>query len=506
MILDSFFLLFEADASKLNKGLDESDKRAKQTTQQVKDLDAAAYKMGERLGGAIRTFGGALLGMLAARQLLASFSDAVIQADQLDESAKALGLATEELSAYSDAIKEAGGTQEGFIGSLNTLNTALATMETTGKSKATPFLKEMGINLDSVANKGKTAFDFLPQIADAFATMGRQESIAMGKKIGFDMGTIMMLQGGRRELEALIKKHKELGVVTEKQGEIAAAYRDSLDDFRHSLRSLWLGMAEAVLPIVTRIVGAFTSLVTWVRENHHFVIGVFVALGAVLAKLLLPLIISTVAAVVGLLAPFAGVIAVVGLLATAFALLYDDVMNFLEGNDSLIGQLLKKFPMLAQVFYIVGAVAKEIAGVIASAFELAGQGILALWDHIATRVKALWEYVKTFGSFVSGLAGKAWGAIQSHQFAAPDTAPGVAAGVAAGQALLGAAGASPINAQTSNSVTTKRGGDRTSSVNINKVEVSTQATDGPGIARSIGGALSSQMSQVSANYDDGVAA
>jgi len=506
MILDSFFLLFEADASKLNKGLDESDKRAKQTTQQVKDLDAAAYKMGERLGGAIRTFGGALLGFVAARQLMASFNDAVMQADQIDETAKALGLATEELSVYSDAVKEAGGSQEGFVGSLNALNTALATMETTGKSKATPFLKEMGINLEAVANKGKTAFDFLPQIADAFATMGRQESIAMGKKIGFDMGTIMMLQGGRRELEALIKKHKELGVITEKQGEIAADYNDSLDDFRHTLRTTWLSMSEVILPVVTRVMNAFTSLVTWARENHHFITGVFLAIGAVIGKMLLPMMIRLAVATAVAFAPYLLIGAVIAGVAAAFALLYDDIMNFLEGNDSLIGQLLEKFPMLAQVFYIIGAVAREVAGVIASAFELAGAGILAMWDHIATRVKALWEYVKTFAAFVGGIASKLGGALMSHQFAAPDSAPGVAAGVSAGQALLRGAAASPINSQTSSSITNRRGGDRTSSVKIDKVEVNTPATDGAGIAKSIGGALSSQMSQVSANFDDGVAA
>lgn len=506
MILDAFYLLFEADASKLTKGLDDADKRAKKTTDQVKDLDEAAYKMGERLGSSLRKLGGAVLGLVAARQLMTSFNSAVLQADQLDETSKALDVNIELLSAYSDAVKEAGGTAEGFQGSIRALNQQLAMFATTGKTKAAPFLKELGIDLDAAANKGKTAFDFLPQIADAFEQMGKQESMAMGQKIGFDIGTIMMLQGGRRELDALIKKHKELGVITKKQGEIAAAYNDSLDDFRHTLRTTWLSLGEAVLPVVTRVINALSGLVTWTRENHHFVTGLLLGIAAVIGKAVLPALIRMAVATVIAFAPYFLIGAVIAGVAAAFALLYDDVMNFLEGNDSLIGQLLQKFPMLAQVFAIIGAVATEIAGVIEAAFKLAGGAILVMWDHITERVMALWGYVKQFGGFVAGLAGKIGGALSNHQFAAPDAAPGVAAGVSAGQAMLGSAARSPINSQTSNSVTNKTGGSRSTSVDVRKVEVHTQATDGAGIAKSIGGALSSQMSQVATNYDDGVAA
>ena len=32
------------------------------------------------------------------------------------------------------------------------------------------------------------------------------------------------------------------------------------------------------------------------------------------------------------------------LLAAAFALVYDDIMNFIDGNDSMIGRILDKYP------------------------------------------------------------------------------------------------------------------------------------------------------------------
>jgi tetrahydromethanopterin S-methyltransferase subunit G len=504
-LLDSFFILFEADASKLNKGLDESDKRARKTTDEVKKLDDAAYKMGERLGNSIKTLGGALVGFIAARSLMASFNASVMEADKMDESAKALGVATEELSAYSDAVKEAGGTTEGFQGSLRALNQSLAMAATTGKSRATPFLKEMGIDLDNVKNKGKTAFDFLPQIADAFATMGKQESLAMGQKIGFDVGTIMMLQGGKRELEALIQKHKELGSITTKQGEIAAKFNDQLDDARHALRSVWLGIAEAVLPVVTSIVGGFTTVIQFVRRHSDFFIGFFGAIATVITAVLLPSLYRMAAAVVIAFAPFFVVGAVIAGLATLFALLYDDVMAFLAGQDSLLGKMLERWPVLGRIFQGLADIVRAVAAAVLDAFNTMGTGIAAVWGDLTAKVRAFFDFVKAGAALVKGIAGALVGAFTGGGRPGA-TSPQVMQGVAAGQSALGLAGSSPISSQTSNSISNTRGGNRSTTVQVGKVEVQTQATDAAGISKAIGGTMQTQLSQAVDNFDDGVAA
>ncbi len=38
--------------------------------------------------------------------------------------------------------------------------------------------------------------------------------------------------------------------------------------------------------------------------------------------------------------PIIAIIAVIALLAAAFAIVYDDIMNFIDGNDSMIGRIL----------------------------------------------------------------------------------------------------------------------------------------------------------------------
>jgi len=80
-ILDTFFLLFEADASALDKGLTEARAKAKKTTEEVQKTDAAAFKMGQSLGNAIAQAGGAILAGLSIRAMAQALMTAADAAD-----------------------------------------------------------------------------------------------------------------------------------------------------------------------------------------------------------------------------------------------------------------------------------------------------------------------------------------------------------------------------------------------------------------------------------------
>lgn len=395
-ILDTFFLLFESDASKLDKGLEESRRKAKQTTEEIKKTDEAAYKLGESIGSAIRQLGGFVAGYLAVRTLADSFWQAVKAADKLDETADRLDVNIEALSAYGDAVKIAGGTLEGFIGSIESLNNNLAVLEVTGKSRAAPFLKQLGIDMESAGNKGKTAMDLLPQIAGALEDMGKQEGAALARKLGLDAGTIMLLQQGKQGMEELIRRQKELGVVTKAQGEAAGKWNDQLDDTRHAFRSLWLDIGLQVLPALTWVVKKFEELALWARENKTFLVGLMIAIGSAIAIFALPPLIAMAAAALVAAAPFLLLAAIVGAIATAFALLYDDVVNFMEGNDSLIGQIFDKYPAVREAVDNIGEGFKWLAETVLSVMAIIGQVWGLTWD-------AMWAVAQGVAALVSGI-------------------------------------------------------------------------------------------------------
>ena len=395
-ILDTFFLLFESDASKLDKGLDDSRRKAKQATEEIKKTDDAAYQLGERIGVAIRQLGGLVAGYLAVRTLADSFWQATQAADKLDETAGRLDVPIETLSAYGDAVKIAGGTTEGFVSSIESLNNNLAMLEVTGKSRAAPFLKQLGIDMESAANKGKTAVELLPQIAAGLDKMGKQEGAALARKLGLDAGTIMLLQMGEREMSDLIRRQKELGVVTKEQGETAAKFNDTMDDTRHAFRSLWLDIGMAVLPALTWVVQKFQDLALWARENKTFLVGLMIAIGSAIAIFAIPPLLAMAAAALVAAAPFLLLAAIVAGIATAFALLYDDVVNFMEGNDSLIGQIFDKYPAVKEAVLSIGEAFGWLSDTVQSVMAIIGQVWKLTWD-------GMWAVLEVVGALVSGV-------------------------------------------------------------------------------------------------------
>lgn len=552
-ILDTFYTLFKADTTELDKGLADSRKNAKATAEELKATDLAARKLGESIGRSIREFATLAAGYLAVRSLSDSFMQAVDAADKLDESTSRLGLNIEEISAWGDVVKKNGGSVDTFIGSIEALNKGLSAMEVTGKSRVAPFLLELGIDLEAVGNKGKNALELLLPIADAMEGMDKQKSAAIGQKLGLDQGTIATLQQGRREVEELIRREKELGVITKEQGEIAGKFGDQLDDTRHAFRSLWLEVSTSVLPALQWFVKKFEEVATFMRNNKSFIVGLMIAIGAAIAVFAIPPLLSMAAAAVVALAPFLLIGAAVAAIGVAFALAYDDVMNFIEGNDSLIGQFLEEFPVIGEilkgigdyfgwlsetiadvgqilwtafgmVFQAVGTVVGGIfsfwlekLGFIGEAFGALGtvvSGIFLYWIDLIT------QFLNKFGGIV-GIAKAIGGAISGGLGAAKD-ALGIAPrtngrqesgtggaygvpGLAQGKQALAIAGATPLASQTSNSIGGARTSNKTSTVKIDNVNVQTQATDAAGISKSIGDTMSAQMRAASANADDGVA-
>jgi hypothetical protein len=520
-ILDTFFLLFEADASKLDDALGKTRKKGKDTADELSHVDAVARKLGHTLGDQLRQLGGALLGALAVRAMSEQMMAAAEHADKLNESAERLGLNIEQLSAWGDLTKKNGGSLEAFTGGIEAFNRQLVQMEATGKSRAAPFLKELGIDLEAAANKGKTAMDFLPDLADAFKGMDGQKAQALGARLGLDAATIMTLQAGRREVEALLEKERELGVVTKEQGEIADKFGDTLDDTKHAFRSMWTEVATAVLPALTWFLEKFQSVALFMRKHSDFIVGLMIAIGAAVAFYVIPPLLSAAAAAIVAFAPFLLLGAIVAGLAVAFALLYDDVQNFIKGNDSAIGEILQRWPM-------VGEIAKALAGVFRFLWDVAAgllQFLVTMWaspteawdafvTNIVDGVERLLELFPSLGETlrdVVGWFGKAWelaGKLGSVIGGAMGGGLGgnaaIAEGVRAGQSQLGIASSSPVGSVTSAAISNTRGGDR--SVKVEKVEVHTQATDAQGIARGIGGALGSQMRGAASQFDDGVLA
>lgn len=506
--MDTFFLLFEADASGLNEGIDEAKKKTDKLDDALKKADKQGSELGSSFGNLIATAGGALAAALSFSAMSAGIKQSVDYADHLGEVADQIGVNVEQLDAWRRVAKLSGGDAESFDMSLQTLSADFAMIATKGTSRTLPFFKELGINLKDSHGKMRDVMDVLPDLASKFEKMSKQESLGFGRKLGLDEGTIMMLQRGRREVDEMLKKQKELGLVTREQADLAGDFNDSLDIMSMAFRGLFLNVGQSVIPVFKWLAEAFTNLAGFFRKHSDFITGLFIALGVAVMTFLVPPLWAAGSAAIAAFAPFLLIGAVVAAVSVAFALLYDDIMNFIDGNDSMIGDIAQKWPMVGEIvkglvasIEMLWATAKAVFGLLADLIT----DPMNAWNNFVNAIYAGLDAMSVkfpnfFGALVDG-AKKVMGIIDGvKEFF------GMGGDVNVAKTNITKANASPLNGMNSAAIANSRTSNQSANVTVGKVEIKTKATDAEGIARSVGGHMQTQLKKATSSYDDGVLA
>ncbi len=388
---------------------EDAQKKTKDLSKSTDDYAKSANEAGnvsDRLGGSLvgmaAKAAGVITALFSVGAALSGISNAISYADSIGETAEALGLSTEELSAWSDAAKLSGGSAEGLQGSIRALSRDFYQLATTGKSRTQPFFKELGISLLDANGNARDVLDVLPEIAQAMEGMSKQDAIGLGQKLGLDQGTIMLLQQGRRGVEELIARQKELGTVSQQDADTAAAFNDALDDTSHAFRSVYMEIATAILPAFTWVLQKVQSLTQFSREHKTLVVGFFSAIATVLTVFYTPAILKASIATWGMIKPFILIAAPLLLFGALLALIIEDIYAFLNGGDSLIGQLSQKWP-------IIGKVINGIREAFVWLFEQAEKVInffSLMWNNPRQALESFKNFLSTaWDSFINSVPG-----------------------------------------------------------------------------------------------------
>jgi len=556
-LLTTFGILFETDAEKAKREIDEVDqslssteKTANDTADSFDELGGAVDESADSFLGLSEGLVSAAAGLVVVTGLFAGITSQAMATDEIGKFSNAIGVNVKDVGAWGEAVKRAGGDVSSFMGSLESLTDQLTDIELTGGGEASQIFARLGVDAVGAGGKVKSAFEVLPELADSFQKLSKTESFAFGKKLGLDQGTILLLQQGRIAVEELVLKQKQLGVATKEDAAAAAEFNDALADSQQTFANLFTSAGTTILPLLTSMMKGFDAITIWMGNNKTLVSGFFIGAAAAISFVYLPAILSAATATLVAMAPFLLIGAAIAAVGIAFAILFEDVVAYIGGQESFIGDLAKKYEWFGRVvdavisavkfvikelsefvgemflnmgdaadtlknvfsfvFGDIGALfsgfgdhATGIVDIIISAFEMLGVAISSALGFIASPIettKALLDDLADSIPDLSGVLDDAFSGTKSF-FGFDDDE--VSANLDKAIKITSSIDNNPLNGQTSASiVNSQQSSNRINNVTVGGSTINTQATDAAGVASAVGDNLNSQISMAIEQFDD----
>lgn len=399
MIIDSLIYVFEADARPVQEATNNIEKGIEDTEKSMQSLEAQTKKTAEVASAGFNKLKLASVAMagLVAHRLQAMIEAQADYVSDLGTLSEASGIAVSDLDAFGGAIKRLGGNQQTAVQQLANLNMALGKAAIASGGPAAKAFASLGVSIRDANGESRQAIDVLGDIADAIQGMDNATAQATLAEIGIaDAQVISTLYKGRAEIERLVSAQKNLGRVSKDNVERANKLKEAQLKLTESWDLVKTRLTFAFMPTMTKVLELMNKFVFWVKDHSALVVGFVGVLAGAIATKLIP------AAFVGARAlwtmaapilPFVALGAIIGLLA-------DDIKHFVEGNDSMIGRLAEKWP-------IIGEWAKGLYSIVSGVLKLLSGDFEGFWDDIVEGFSRLIGFLIGFWKDVFGVLGKA---------------------------------------------------------------------------------------------------
>lgn len=381
-IVDALIVTMGLDNSDYERGMNEVEDRTRQFSERAprdveRGLSAIEQRFGATFQGIFRTF---IAPLTAALSTMGIFSQYTQTADRIGKTAARIGASAEDLQAFGEAAKRAGGSVEGFISSFESLNGQIQRMQAMGgKGRLTPILKQLGISATE-NGKAKDTFQILRELAGASERLGKRNFAGLARNLGLDQGTIALLQQGRVAMDELIARQRALGVYTKEDFEITDKFNNAISDLQQSFRAMAAPILRVITPALTAVANWLTKIVQTFREHQGFIVAGLTVIAATMSGVLLKAATALGAALMPLLAPIA---AIAGL-----GLIFDEIATYANGGKTAFTGLWRAIGT-PEDFKAVGKAIKE-------AFSSG-------WDDLKAAAKTVAEWLLKIGENLAPL-------------------------------------------------------------------------------------------------------
>ena len=382
-VLDTFFFMFEADTTAMKKGVTEADTLTKKLEKSLEETDKTTQKLGKNFLDMAINAGKAAAGLLALGVIKQTIANTADHTNAVAMQARALGTSTEALSLWQGAVVRAGGSAEEATATISGLVDKLRTMSVTGGQSFAAL--QLGLSQKDLEDPTKA----LLKLSETFGKLNNQQQLFLGQRLGLDVATVTLISKGRTELEAYLKRQQELGVVTKEQARVAALYKQQVAELGTVYETVRRELTSDFLPALTWLLAKVENVILFFRDHKEFAIGFFGAIAAILTALYIPTVIRAAVATWALIGPYVAIGLAIAALSALFALIAEDVWKFMHGQDSMIGELSKKWPAL-------GEIVKFVCNLIVAAIK----AIPGTIDDLLVILKAAFDYLASLLQFV----------------------------------------------------------------------------------------------------------
>lgn len=332
----------ERSVAKVEKAEKTAAKTTKESAEARRKSVVDTQKADASMQGLLKTVNASIKGFAAFTGLLLGASglsklalDAAKANRELDTTAKNLGMARKELSAWQGAAEMAGESAGGMSSYMKTLSGDMQSLIMMGDTSVLPYFNALGVSLLDSSGKARQLDDVMLDLADRFSTMDRTKAYTLAQQMGIDEGTFNTLSRGRAEMQRMLDIQREMYHSSEADIENSRKLTEARAVLNAQWESLKLMIGNALIPAVTFLTEVVSKFVGFLVKHEHVTKGVFLGIATAIGVFLIPMLMTATAAVFAFIAPFTPLIAAVVGLGAAFGLLYDDYKTWAEGGKSL---------------------------------------------------------------------------------------------------------------------------------------------------------------------------
>lgn len=530
-VIDSLVILLGLDPKQFKQGqkeaLDSQKKFKEEATKSTKEVEAQAKKATDSFG----KLRNELLGLAAAfvgMAALKSFAERITQADaNTSRMARSMNMSAKELTAWQGVAKRAGGTAEGIAGSFQTLVSQFQNFSNTGQpGSAIPYFRSLQIDIADANGEMRSMTDISMDVARAFQGMSAAKAQSLGAGMGYDSRTIDVLMKGPQALQEMLALETKRTEKTQQELALAEKRQAAWESFKDVVADIGTKIMTQLTPSILGFVGVLDGIAQFLRNNVPLVDAMLLGLGAI-GILKFAGLISTLATLAGAFAATAGaagalavtasVLSGVGLVAGAVALAGGVGYGLYKGYQALTGTgkaksggtpIAENLPageleslLAAQRQQESGGRHRNADGSLVTS-RSGARGIAQIMPDTGANpgygVKPLQndseaEHRRFQKDYMTALLGH-FGGDQSKALAAYNWGPGnVDRDPTMSHAPMETRNYGPSILRMAGGARFGKGGGSTSTsstdVSIGTMNIQTQATDAPGIAKSMGPAL-----------------